>query len=435
MTDLPSRVDQNETAPKQKPFGQLRRAINDARAAKQPSGFEFAFADRLDFLNEEHWDKLAANGSVFLSREYLSAFREAGPRDLMLRAGIVYRDGDPVACFATQTFEIDGTQLVGSVDQLSDEDKSQLAIKKLTRKALGAVHRRVMVCGNVISWGPHGIAIRDGEAPEEIWTAIAEALYRLRRGDKLQGQTDYVIIKDLPQSLSDQAEALSRFGYRSVETEPDMVLAISEQWSSLDDYLADLNKKYRKSARGVLKSIDEAGVSVSPIADVDAVAARLHELYRNVAQRADVRLAGIPEEFFPTVARSLGSDRFVTIAASLGEEIIGFVTVVHDGETAVGYFLGVDYEKNAELPVYHRLLFAVIEQAIDWKCHRVSFGRTALDAKARLGCTPEPTLVWIRHRVPVLNLAVKQLLRAVPHTEPPERNPFKNQPDKNQSGS
>lgn len=117
--------------------------------------------------------------------------------------------------------------------------------------------------------------------------------------------------------------------------------------------------------------------------------------------------------------------------ASLGEEIIGFVTVVRDGETAGGYFLGVDYEKNAELPVYHRLLFAVIEQAIDWKCRRVSFGRTALDAKARLGCTPEPTFVWIRHRVPVLNLAVKQLLRAVPHTEPPERNPFKNQPGQN----
>jgi predicted N-acyltransferase len=428
MADFPSESAPDEKPSNSKPLGRLRRVIGDAKAAKQPSGFEFALADRLDFLNGEHWGKLAANGSVFLSREYLSALREAGPHDLMLRAGIVYRDGVPVACFATQTFELDGTQLVGSVEQLSDEDKAQLAIKKLTRKALGAVHRRVMVCGNVISWGPHGVAIRDGEDSEEIWTAIAEALYRLRRGDKLHGQTDYVMIKDLPKSLSDQADVLSRFGYRAVETEPDMVLAISQEWSSLDDYLADLNKKYRKSARGVLKSIDEAGVSVSPVADVDAVSARLHELYRNVAERADVRLARIPAEFFPTVARSLGPDRFATIGASLDEEIIGFVTVVRDGETAVGYFLGVDYEKNADLPVYHRLLFAVIEQAIEWKCRRVSFGRTALDAKARLGCTPEPTFVWIRHRVPVLNIAVKQLLRAVPHAEPPERNPFKNQP-------
>ena len=429
MADLPSESAPVEKPSKPKPFSRLRLVIGDAKAARQPSGLEFVLADRLDFLNEQHWDKLAAYGSVFLSREYLSAFREAGPRDLMLRAGIIYRGGVPVACFATQTFEVDGTQLVGSVELLSDEDKAQFAIKKLTRKALGTIRRRVMVCGNVISWGPHGIAIRDGENSEEIWTAIAEALYRLRRGDKLHGQTDYVIVKDLPKSISEQASVLSRFGYRAVETEPDMVLAVSEAWSSLDDYLGDLNKKYRKSARGVLKSIEDAGISVSPIAEVDAASTRLHELYRNVAERADVRLAGIPEEFFPTLARSLGSDRFATVVARKGEEMIGFVTVVRDGETAVGYYLGVDYEKNAELPVYHRLLFAVIEQAIEWKCRRVSFGRTALDAKARLGCTPEPTFVWIRHRVPVLNIVVKQLLRAVPHAEPPERNPFKNQPE------
>jgi hypothetical protein len=33
--------------------------------------------------------------------------------------------------------------------------------------------------------------------------------------------------------------------------------------------------------------------------------------------------------------------------------------------------------------------------------------------------------VWIRHRVPALNVAVRGLLRAVPHDEAPDRNPFK----------
>lgn len=429
MTERMNNPQSTDDPQKPGPLGQLRKVLGDAKAAKQPSGFEFVLADRIEYLNERHWDDLTTGQSVFLSREYLTAFRDAGPRDLMLRAGIIYRENHPVACFTTQTFDVDGTQLVSSADQLSDEDKAQLAIRKLTRKALGAVHRRIMVCGNVISWGPHGIAIRPGENHEEIWVALAEALYRLRRGDKLNGQTDYVLIKDLPAALRESSEALAKFGYRAVETEPDMQLTVPESWTTFDDYLADLNKKYRKSARGVLKTMDDAGIEVVPLDDVGAASERLYELYRGVADRADVRLAGIPPGFFARLASSLGPDRFATIAASRGQEILGFVTVVRDGDTAVGYYLGVDYDANAELPVYHRLLFAVIEQAIAWKCRRVSFGRTALDAKARLGCQPEPTFVWIRHRVPVLNLAVRQLLRAVPHTEPPERNPFKNQPE------
>ncbi len=41
-----------------------------------------------------------------------------------------------------------------------------------------------------------------------------------------------------------------------------------------------------------------------------------------------------------------------------------FVTIVRDGETAIGSFFGMDYKANARLPVYHALLLAVVEQAI-----------------------------------------------------------------------
>ncbi|MEO2037007.1 MAG: GNAT family N-acetyltransferase [Planctomycetaceae bacterium] len=133
--------------------------------------------------------------------------------------------------------------------------------------------------------------------------------------------------------------------------------------------------------------------------------------------------------FVPKLSSRLGQDRFAVIAAFRDGEIVGFVTVVRDRSAATGYYLGVDYDANAKVPVYHRLLFAVIEQAIRWRCDKISFGRTAIDAKARLGCQPEPTFVWSRHRIPMLNVAVKQLVRTVPHAEPPERNPFREQLD------
>jgi predicted N-acyltransferase len=241
----------------------------------------------------------------------------------------------------------------------------------------------------------------------------------------LHGQIDYVLLKDLPDGLNRTAEALGRFSYRPLETEPEMMLALSPQWRSFDDYLVHLNKKYRKAALDVFGTLDAAGVVVRPLRDLDERVERMHELYHAVAARAQVRLAELPAGYFAVLARSLGDERFVVLGAEQADRLIAFVSVIRDGQTAVGYYLGLDYAANAELPVYHRMLYAVIEQSIRWGCSQVSFGRTALEAKARLGCQPVPTFVWVRHRVPLLNLVVRQLLKFVPHDAPPVRNPFR----------
>ncbi|MBK8269327.1 MAG: hypothetical protein IPK83_13885 [Planctomycetes bacterium] len=61
-----------------------------------------------------------------------------------------------------------------------------------------------------------------------------------------------------------------------------------------------------------------------------------------------------------------------------------------DGDTAVGYYLGYDKATNETVPVYFRLLHAVIADSIAMGCKRLSLGRTALEPKARLGARPVP---------------------------------------------
>jgi Acetyltransferase (GNAT) domain len=107
-------------------------------------------------------------------------------------------------------------------------------------------------------------------------------------------------------------------------------------------------------------------------------------------------------------------------------QVLGFVTTVRDGETAVGYYIGFDRETNASVPIYFRLLQAVVDDAIKLGCRRLSLGRTALEPKARLGARPDPMRIWIRHRIPMLNVFVRGLLHTISHhDEAPERNPFK----------
>lgn len=393
------------------------------------TGLSFAFGDRIGFLNAEHWDQVAVHGSVFISREYLSVL-ESGPlENTAMRFGMIYRGDSPAACFVTQTVDITADQLVRTVDQLSDEDRAQLAIKRLTRKVLEKVRRRVTVCGNLVSWGRDGIAWIPDESPAEIWQALSEGLYRLRRGDKLYGQPDYVIVKDLPSSAREESAAFGNMDYRAVDTEPNMVLHIDDSWARFDDYLDNLNRKYRKAARAVLARIERAHLSLRRVANLAERRDELHALYKAVASRANVRLTEVSPDYLPNLQARLGSDRFAALGLHRSSgELLGYVTVLRDRDTAVGYYLGIDYLSNQDLPIYHRLLFAVIEQALEWNCRRISFGRTALEAKSRLGCQPESMFVWVRHRVPLLNLVVRQVLKAVPHDEPPERNPFKTSP-------
>ena len=413
--------------PPQDPLRAVKEGIESAKDRRRPSGFRFVIADSISFINAADWDDVTAEDSIFLSRAYLSVLERNGPDQVLPRYAVIYRDRQPVAVVAAQVIQLEASQLVGDDLDKSDETAWQKTTKQLQRQALKGIRRKVLICGNLLSWGRHGLAIADHQSPAEIWPGIAEALYRIRRAEKLAGQTHYVMIKDLPSDELDCAEVLKRFSYRPLETDPDMVLEIPEAWSVYEHYLESLNKKYRKSVRKIIQAVEDAGCRVEPLADLAVDKGRLHALYKQVQSRADVRLASLTEDYLPALATELGSGRFRCIVVRRKQEILGFVTVLKDGDAGIGYYIGFDYEANGEIPVYLRLLNAVVESAVDWGCRRVSFGRTALEPKARLGAKPVPMQVWIRHRIPLVNYVVRQLFHAIPHHEPPQRDPFKAQ--------
>jgi len=397
----------------------LRKLVTKARDLREhhrerhrPSGFAFALADSIDYLDAAHWDKVTSHNSLFLSRRYLRVLEEAGPENLRPCYALIFRDKEPVAAVAAQSVTV-------SIARLRKKATTSIPLEKLDEKML--------VCGNLLSWGMHGISFAPNENHEPLWPAIAEAIYRLRRVDKLFGDTAFVMVKDIPNAYASAASALSRFSYRELETEPNMVLDISSDWKSYDDYLASLTSKYRKQAKQIEKEITAAGCSLEEIKcdEVARNADEIHALYMQTHKNARLRLVTLPVAFLPTLAERLGGDiRFTVLRKD--KALLGFVTTVKDGETAVGYYIGFDRKANAEFPIYFRLLQAVIGHAIALGCQRLSLGRTALEPKARLGARPDPMRVWIRHRIPMLNLIVRGLLHTIDdHEEPPERNPFK----------
>jgi len=435
------RLEPTQTATMTEPTSKNRRsleqAIRDQRAAYKKrhssTGYQFVMADSIDLVPEAAWDRITENSSIFLSRRYLKVLETAGPENLMGRYAMAFQDGQPVAVIAGQLIDLDGRRLVKQLretPECRDSLPSRLRRKvsslmsSAKQKALAKIKGRLLMCGNALSWGFHGVAFAEGVTREDGWCIAAEALYRIRRAERLSGQTDIVLIKDFPCQAQLEPEELKPFEYRRLETDPNMVLTIPPAWKSFDDYLNSLASKYRSGAKKIVRDVENAGITLEVISDPAPIADRLLELYLNVQCLAAVRPVTIPASYLPTLAGALGSDFRCTVAKK-NDEIVGFITSIRDGQTSVGYFVGFDYPTNETAPLYFRLLQICIDDAIRFGCTEVSFGRTALEPKARMGARPQPMEVWLRHRQPVMNWMIRSLLGAVPHDEAPDRNPFK----------
>ncbi len=387
----------------------MSRTLAWHKERHRPTGFDFAIADSVDYLDGAAWDGLTAGGSVFLKRPFLRNLEKHSPVNVKPRAALIFKGRTPVAAVSMQSVTINASHLVKA------GEKIPAALKK--------IEARVIVCGNLLSWGQHAVAFAPGFDPAEAWPGVAEALYRVRRAENLSGNADFVMIKDL---RADDAAvgALERFSYGPMETDPNMVIDLQPSWKTFDDYLASLHSKYRKNAVRVGKDLAAAGCILSSEPFTARDAARLNELYMQVHDAAAVRPVTIAPGYLAGLAETFGTDLRWTVARR-GDEILGFVTTLKDGDEAVGYYIGFDRSKKQELPLYFGLLQATIADAIALGCRRLSLGRTALEPKAKLGALPVRTRIWLRHSASPLNLLIGGLLGAVPHGEAPDRNPFK----------
>ena len=70
-----------------RPLRKIADKIHDARAAHRdrhrPTGYNFALADRIDFLQGEDWDEVTSGASFFMSRSYLRVLEDVGPDDVL----------------------------------------------------------------------------------------------------------------------------------------------------------------------------------------------------------------------------------------------------------------------------------------------------------------------------------------------------------------
>lgn len=390
-----------------------------------PADLSYAIADSIGMLDAGAWQELVKDSGFFMSAGYLKSVEKVLPLNLAPRYALIYSGtGDarlPVAAVYMQIAEVSVAQMLPEKPE-PEAGQRAAPLDQLAQ----STKQRILTCGNLLTFGQHGIAFAKAVDQKLAWHGVAEVLYRVRQAEKLAGKTHFVMIKDLHTPYREHAVHLENLSYRYVETEPNMVLALHPDWKNHDDYLGSLASKYRGNVRnGVLKIMDEGACSMEQVSDMAAVQDQIHALYKEVQVNAGVRLFELLPEYFAMLQQAAG-ERFRCSVIRQQGKMLGFLISVADGETSVAYHIGFDRAAAAAgLPIYLRLLHAGIADAISMGCKEISYGRTALEPKAALGAKPQSFGILVRHRQPVLNKMMKRLLTGIEHEEAPERSPFK----------
>jgi predicted N-acyltransferase len=402
----------------------------EKKRLRGPADLHYALADSISLLDALAWREVTAQAGFFMSLDYLRTLEQVLPVNLSARYALIFSglgaERQLVAAVYMQIADISLAQVRPEPPQKAP--KSAKAGKKWALpldQLAQATKQRVLTCGNLLSFGQHGIAFAPDVDSKLAWHGVVEVLYRVRQAEKLAGKTHFVMIKDLHDPYIQQAAHLENLSYRYIETEPNMLLTLAPEWKTYDDYLASLASKYRANIRNaILKPLDEAGCTVVHLPDLAPHRDRIFALYKAVQANAGFRPFELVPDYFLALQKVAG-DRLRCSAIQRGGNLLGFLISVADGGTAIAYHIGFDRAAAADLPIYLRLLHAGIADALALGCKQISYGRTALEPKAALGAKPQTFGVFVRHRQPVLNKLMKRLLLAIEHEDAPQRNPFK----------
>lgn len=195
-----------------------------------------------------------------------------------------------------------------------------------------------------------------------------------------------ILVKDMPKDLVSHFQNHAP-EYLLLRNDISMEMSIPEVWNTITDYEKALKHKYAQRFRKVRQQWKDLEIKELSVADVAQNKEKLFSLYEQVVKHQQIRLGLLSSEFLPNLKAHYG-DKLRVWAAYKDGEMVAFFSGWAKRDIFDMFYIGFDYSQNAELQSYFNILFFAVEQAINLKKSKLILGRTALDAKARIGCEP-----------------------------------------------
>lgn len=395
---------------------------------KKASSYAFAVYDSVSMINTEHWNRVVGHGSEFLQIPFLTVLENEHPDNMHFHYAIIYDNNKPVAICYFQVIDFSSDSF-GSMPELEEKEFSCIITdylkKHLTyhlKRGADHINMRLLICGNAFISGEHGFTCIPETDKTEAVDALADVIYRISRAENLRGKIAAVLVKDFYTPSTQYTREFEEYKYHDFLVEPNMMVGI--QWTTFDEYLNAMSKKYRNRAKNIVKKGSEIERRNFSAADIKANAKKILSLYNNVHLKAKFRMASLTLSYFAEMKNVLGN-KFNFVAYYHDNQLIGFRTTFILKNEIEAHFIGLDYSINKELELYQNILYDYVREAIRNNSGKLFLGRTASEIKSTVGAEAVELTCYIRHRNPLSNRIIKPFVDYLKPSEWVPRNPFK----------
>lgn len=306
------------------------------------------------------------------------------------------------------------------------QEKQYNLRSKVSAWALNRFASSILFVGNNLMSGQNAFRFSSKIAENKKYQLLSDSVDSLSKSLKSNGTKIHITVwKDFEKAESRKIEKHLSTDYYKFAIQPSMVFNLPVSIESELDYINALSKKYRdhyKRARKKAIEIEKRQLSISEIIDHQD---RIAFLYATTVANASFNTFHLPKNHFETMKKNL-AEEFQVYAYFLGKKLIGFNTVVKNGEVLEPYFLGYDAEHQKSRLLYLNMLYDIVGYAAAKKFKTIAFGRTALEIKSSVGAKPLDLFGFINHSNPLLNLFAAKMFNAIePKVDWKMRNPFK----------
>ena len=228
-----------------------------------------------------------------------------------------------------------------------------------------------------------------------------ETLRKLSKKDKINS----IVFNNISDKNTPLTEYLKKRDFIRMETLPTTLIDIEAD--SLEAYIKKLSKNTRKDLKRKLNKSSQAAELITKVYDnIDAICARVYELYLNNFTGSDIHFEKLTFDFFKNICQNMpGAAKFFITFDQ--DKIVAFNLCLVENNLCIDKFIGFDSQTAHKYSLYFTTFCHNIDWCIKNGINYYQPGTTDYYPKMRLGAKLIPLYIYAKSFNPIVNLVVK----------------------------